>query len=123
MNFEQHVAETCKHLEETVLLMGAELHKELSSVAILEDVLIALINEQDEGVISGARYLIVVYLGEIVLKQTGGEWIKSEINNHIALKIHNQQSFPIEAVEDFIKDPEKEKLEFFAKGLIAVHGV
>ncbi|PSV27219.1 hypothetical protein [Photobacterium sp. GB-72] len=117
MDFEQHIKETCEHLEETVSLMGEKLTKEIGSIKLLEEVLIALINEQDEGSISGARYLIAVYLGEIILNKTGGEWYKSEINNHIAIRINNRQSFPLEAVEEFIKEPQKGKLEFFAKGL------
>ncbi len=103
--------------------MGAKLTKEMDSIKLLEDVLIALLQEQDKGAISGARYLVAVYLGEIVLNQTGGAWFKSEVNNHIALSINNSQSFPIEAVEDFINEPKKGKLEFFAKGLVAANGI
>ncbi|PSV27369.1 hypothetical protein [Photobacterium sp. GB-56] len=123
MDLEQHIKETCEHLEKTVSLMGCKLCKKLSYIETLEDVLIVLLNENDKGAVSGARYLIGVYLGEIVLNQTGGEWFKSEVNNHLALRINNQQSFPIEAVEDFIQQPVKGKLQIFAKGLTVVHCV
>jgi len=123
LEFEQHIRETCEHLERTVSLMGGKLTKEMSSVQTLEDVLIALINEQNEDAISGSKYLIAVYLGEIVLNQTCGEWLKSELNNHIAIRISNQQSFPLEVVEEFVQLPEKGKLEFFVKGLTAVNGI
>lgn len=103
--------------------MGANLTKEINSVELLEEVLVALSSEQDEGAISGARYLIAVYLGEIILNQTGGEWFKSEKNNHIALRINNQESFPLEAVEEFIREPEKGKLQFFVKRLLAASGI
>jgi len=103
--------------------MGGELTKELDSVKTLEEVLLALINEQDEAAISGAKYLVAVYLGEIVLKQTRGEWYKSELNNQLSLSINNQQSFPLEAVKDFLQQPEKGKLDFFVKGLTVVNGI
>ncbi|CAH8242059.1 conserved hypothetical protein [Vibrio aestuarianus] len=121
--FEKHIKDTCEHLEEMVSLMGGQLSKGLDSISTLEEVLIAVINENDEGAVSGARYLIAVYLGEIVISNTGGKWIKSKINNNIALCIENQQSFPLEAVDEFIQHPKNGQLEFFVKGLIAVNRI
>ncbi|HGZ7310377.1 TPA: hypothetical protein ACOL2E_004649, partial [Vibrio parahaemolyticus] len=63
------------------------------------------------------------YLGEIVISEAGGEWIKSTISNNIALSIDNQQSFPLEAVEEFIRNPKNGQLEFFAKGLISANRI
>ncbi|EGR8992190.1 hypothetical protein BST55_22155 [Vibrio vulnificus] len=123
MEFEKHIQDTCEHLEEIVSLMGGHLSKDLDSISTLEEVLASVVNENDEEATSGARYLIAVYLGEIVINAAGGEWIKSTISNNIALSIDNQQSFPLEAVEEFIKNPKNGQLEFFAKGLISANRI
>lgn len=110
----------CAHLEKTAKDMGANLSFDLCSVAVLEEILAALKDiGADQATVSGAGFLVGAYLGEVLRREVGGEWVVGTDGDEFAVKARSSSIFPVARVRKFIADPEGNGLVFFAEAFVS----
>lgn len=112
----------CSKLEQTAVMMGTKITFDLASVSVLEEIAAAMkeLASGDQSVLHGGSFLIGAYLGEIIRRQSGGEWTGGTAGDTMAVKSGAIEVFPIARVRKFLVDPE-EGLVFFAQAATADH--
>ena len=111
--------EICSHLEETAELIGTPIEKSLDSISNLEGILLSLKAMSNEESLQGGVFMAGVYLGEILIQQLRGEWAYSDQYDQLVVLSSEEYFFPIEKVRKFVKNPEDEGLDFYARAIVA----
>ncbi|MCS4296245.1 hypothetical protein M2375_004503 [Comamonas sp. BIGb0152] len=109
-------------LEETAVMMGTSISFDLASVSVLEEIAAVMkeMADGDQSVLDGGSFLIGAYLGEIIRRQSGGEWARGTAGDTMVVKSGAIEVFPVDRVRKFLIDPE-EGLVFFAQAATADH--
>ncbi len=117
-NAQDVITAACRKLEDTVQDMGVELKFELSSIASLEEVILAIKQFGDKSALSGACFMVGAYLGEIIRQACGGQWGSSGEGGTPSILLGDTVIYPIEKVKEFVKTPRHESLIFYASALV-----
>jgi hypothetical protein len=76
----------------------------------------------DQAALKGAGFLVGAYLGEILRRELGGEWVAITDGDEFAVKAGDVSIFPIAQVRKFFADPAANGLAFFAEVFVAKRG-
>jgi len=113
----------CAHLEKTAKDMGAKLSFDLGSVGRLEEILTALKDiGADQAALRGASFLVGAYLGEILRRELGGEWVAGVDGDEFAVKAGDVNLFPVARARKFSADPAANGLVLFAEVSVSQRG-
>ena len=101
--------------------MGITLNKTPTSVADLEEIIIALRGiRADESTMKGATFMVGVYLGEILRAKLGGDWSNSA-DNELLLTIGEIAYSPVVKARKFAANPKGANgLSFFANAALSL---
>lgn len=116
---EAEIVKVCLEVEDIGLLYNFNLTKDLQSIELLESMLDFLKEKGDGVAISNSYFMAGVYLGEIIKKSIGGEWVYVIENKEIALKIENEFIFPQSRIKKFSSESSGDGLLLFAKDILA----
>lgn len=117
-SIDEVISQACGKLKNTAKLMGLDINYELDSIPALEDVITTIRDTGNEGALKGACFMTGAFLGEILRRKLGGQWISSAESGAL-LSVGEEKIFPIEKVRKFAADSESNSLTFFAKALVA----
>lgn len=113
------ITAACRKLEDTVQDMGVTLKFDISSVSLLEEIILAIKQLGDKSALSGACFMVGSYLGEIFRRELGGEWAAPGEGETPSILIDDMHIFPIEKVRKFSETPSAESLTFYADTILA----
>ena len=111
---------SCQKLEETASTMGVVLKRNPASVAHLEEIIVALAEfGVDEPTMSGATFMVGVYLGEILRNELSGIWAKS-VDGDLILNVGDIAYPTVAKARKFAANPAGgDSLVFFVNVVLA----
>jgi len=110
----------CRKLEETVRDFGISLTKDVSDAERLEEVLLLVQEMEDEAALSGACFMVGAYLGEIIRKKLGGQWVTSADGVTAVQLTNGEKVFSIEKARKFVASPDSDSLMFYMQALLSM---
>lgn len=92
------ITAACRKLEDTVQDMGVTLKFNISSVSLLEEIILAIKQLGDKSALSGACFMVGSYLGEIFRRELGGEWTAPSEGGRLQAKSNPSPTDVIEII-------------------------